>query len=138
VWGVTVAGGPAIARSALGVDAAGDVLYAGSMSALPTDLAQAMVAAGAVRAMELDINPFWVTLGTAPTPGAALSSAVPGQTHSAAIFTEGWQRDFFTVLARPAKSCRLAFPTPAGVAGPDPPLVTCAPRTERPPPAFGG
>jgi hypothetical protein len=127
VWGSTVAGGPGIARSAIGVDKDGNVLYAAAMSALPTDLAQAMVAAGAVRAMQLDINPFWVTFGTASQPGAALVAQVPGETHSPAIFTSGWQRDFFAVLARPSLDCRLVFPAPTGVATADPPITRCAP-----------
>ena len=131
VWGATVAGGPGIARSAIGVDRAGDVLYAAAMSALPTDLAQAMVAAGAVRAMQLDINPFWVTFGAASQPGGPLLAQVPGEDHSPSIFSSGWQRDFFTVLARPSLNCRLVFPAPGGVATAEPPLTRCAPLHEQ-------
>jgi hypothetical protein len=79
LWGATVGAGPAVARSALGVDSAGNAFFAGSMAALPSDLAQAMVTAGAVRAMQLDINPFWVTLGIASQPGGTLVGAAASQ-----------------------------------------------------------
>ncbi|HTU06079.1 MAG TPA: hypothetical protein VMG13_11065, partial [Trebonia sp.] len=42
-WGATLGGGEDVARSALGQDAAGDLLFAGSMSASPQDMAQALV-----------------------------------------------------------------------------------------------
>jgi hypothetical protein len=57
LWGATLGGGEFVARSALGQDAAGQLIFAGSMSASPADLAAALVYAGARRAMELDINP---------------------------------------------------------------------------------
>jgi len=98
-WGATLGGVSDVARSALGEDAAGNLLYAASMSALPADLASALVSAGAVCAMELDINPEWVQLDVAPTPGGALSTAVPGQNRPADQYRAGWTRDFFTVLA---------------------------------------
>lgn len=98
-WGATLGGGSAVARSALGEDAAGDLIYAGSMSAVPSDMAQALIDAGATTAMELDINPEWVQLDTAPTPGAALVTGVPGQNRPADQCQSGWTRDFVTVLA---------------------------------------
>lgn len=98
-WGATLGGGSAVARSALGEDANGDLLYAGSMSAVPADMAQALIDAGATTAMELDINPEWVQLDTAPTPGAPLVAGVPGQNRPANQCQVGWTRDFITVLA---------------------------------------
>lgn len=98
-WGATLGGGTSVARSALGEDAAGDLLYAGSMSALPSDLAGALVSAGTVTAMELDINPEWVQIAVAPSPGGPLATGIPGQNRPADQYVAGWSRDFVTVLA---------------------------------------
>ena len=98
-WGATLGGGDLTARSAVGIDARGDILYAGSMSALPSDLARALVSAGAMTAMELDINPEWVQADTARSPGGPLSAAVPDQHRPADQYLSGWTRDYVTVLA---------------------------------------
>jgi len=102
LWGATLGGGEYVARSALGQDAAGDLLYAASMSASPADLAAALARAGARTAMELDINPEWVQLDAASRPGGPLRAAVRGQNRPADQFLLGWARDFITVLAPPA------------------------------------
>jgi hypothetical protein len=98
-WGATLGGGAYVARSSLGEDAQGDLLFAASMSTVPADLANGLVAAGATTAMELDINPAWVQLATAATPGAALAAQVPGQNRPADQCEEGWTRDFVAVLS---------------------------------------
>lgn len=98
-WGATLGGGAAVARSALGQDAQGNILYAGSMSAVPGDLAAALVNAGAQVGMELDINPEWVQLDYAASAGAPLQTGIPGQNRPASQFQSGWTRDFVTVLA---------------------------------------
>jgi hypothetical protein len=100
-WGATLGGGDLTARSAVGIDARGNVLYAGSMSALPSDLADALVSAGAVTAMELDINPEWVQADTARSPGGPLRAAVRYQHRPADQYLSGWTRDYVTVLAGP-------------------------------------
>jgi hypothetical protein len=69
------------------------------MSAVPADLAYALASRGAQIAMELDINPEWVQLDVARTPGGPLTAAIPGQDRPATQYLEGWTRDFFTVLA---------------------------------------
>jgi hypothetical protein len=69
------------------------------MSTTPADLAAALVAAGAVIGMELDINPQWVQLDAAPTPGAPLAAQVPGQNRPADQCQVGWTRDFVEVLS---------------------------------------
>jgi hypothetical protein len=61
-WGASVAG-VATARSAVGVDGNGALLWAGGRVS-PLDLANALVAAGAVRGMEMDINPDWVNFNS--------------------------------------------------------------------------
>jgi hypothetical protein len=100
-WGASLGGVNATARSALGQDGAGDLLFAASMSALPADLATALVTAGARTAMELDINPFWVQLDMATTPGGPLVAQIPGQNRPADQYLSGWTRDFFAVVAAP-------------------------------------
>jgi hypothetical protein len=100
-WGATLGGGDLTSRGAVGIDARGNILYAGSMRVLPSDLANALVSAGAVTAMESDINPEWVQADTAPSPGGPLSAAVPNQNRPANQYLEGWSRDYVTVLAGP-------------------------------------
>jgi hypothetical protein len=98
-WGATLGGGTYVARSALGADASGDLLYAASMSTPPADLANALISAGAERAMALDINPEWVQMDTAATPGGSLTAQVPGQNRPADQCEAGWTRDFVAVRA---------------------------------------
>jgi len=99
-WGATLGGGAAVARSALGEDAHGNILYAGAMSAVPADLADALIACGAVSAMQMDINPAWVQLAFASGPGGGLNAGVPGQNRPANQYEVGWTRDFVAVLQR--------------------------------------
>ncbi|MGA2828795.1 MAG: phosphodiester glycosidase family protein [Streptosporangiaceae bacterium] len=104
-WGGTVGHVEYTARSAIGQNAAGDLLYAASMATTPTDLADALAGRGARIAMELDINPEWVQLDTASAPGAVLSAAIPRQARPASQYLAGWTRDFIAVLA-PATGTR--------------------------------
>jgi len=99
LWGPTLGGGEYVARSAVGEDAAGDLMFAGSMSTTPADLATALIRGGARIAMEMDINPEWVQLDVASRPGGPLTAAVPGQHRPADQYLVGWTRDFFTVVA---------------------------------------
>jgi hypothetical protein len=98
-WGSTLGGNAAVARSALGEDAAGDIIYAASMTALPVDLAGALVSAGTLTGMQLDINPEWVQLAWSATPGGLLTPGLPGQNRPGDQYQIGWTRDFITVLA---------------------------------------
>jgi hypothetical protein len=98
LWGATLGGGEYVARSAVGQDGYGDLLFAGSASTTPADLAAALAGRGARIAMEMDINPEWVQLDIAPAPGGPLTAAIPGQVRPASQFLSGWSRDFFTVL----------------------------------------
>ncbi len=101
LWGATLGGGEYVARSALGQDASGDLIFAASMSTTPADLAFVLAYAGARIAMELDINPEWVQLDVARHPGGALRASVPGQDRPADQFLSGWARDFIAVLGPP-------------------------------------
>jgi len=97
-WGATLGGGAVVARSSLAEDGAGNLLFAASMDALPADLADALVSVGAVNGMELDINPEWVQLASAATPGGPLAPGIPGQNRPGDQYQVGWTRDFVTVL----------------------------------------
>jgi hypothetical protein len=103
-WGGTIGHQEYVARSALGENAAGALMYAASMSTSPGDLAQALAGAGATVAMELDINPEWVQLDAASRPGGPLKAEIPGQHRPANQYLTGWTRDFIAVLTPPASS----------------------------------
>jgi hypothetical protein len=99
-WGATV-GGSYVARSSAGEDAAGNILFAASMSTVPADLASALISTGAVWGMQLDINPMWIDLTLGPTPDGPFTTFVPGQNRPADQYQVGWTRDFFVVVAAP-------------------------------------
>jgi hypothetical protein len=99
LWGPTLGVVEYVARSSVGEDAAGDLIFAGSMSTTPADLAEALIRSGARIAMEMDINPEWVQLDVATRPGGPLTAAIPGQHRPADQYLVGWTRDFFTVVA---------------------------------------
>jgi hypothetical protein len=105
LWGATVSGAY-VARSAIGQNAAGDLMYAASMYAVPADLASVLAGRGARIAMELDINPDWVQLDASSKPGGRLTAEVPGQYLRADQYLVGWTRDFFTVLGAGAPAAR--------------------------------
>jgi len=105
-WGATVNSSMLVARSAVGEDAQGNIIYAGGMALLPVDLSAALLAAGAVNAMQLDINPEWVQLDAAATAGAPLATQVPGQNRPGDQYLAGWTRDFFAVMALTSVSPR--------------------------------
>jgi hypothetical protein len=105
-WGAVLGGGSITWRSALGVTAAGDLVYAGGPSLSPALLANLMVAADVQRAMELDINPEWVSLATFAHPagigrgGAIGTNLLPAMYFSPTHYLQPDSRDFFAVLAR--------------------------------------
>ena len=98
LWGATLGGGEDVARSAIGQNSAGDIMYAGSMSSTPYDLARALSKYGARTGMELDINPAWVQLDVAHARGGHLHAEVAGQYRPADQYVDGWTRDFVAVL----------------------------------------
>jgi hypothetical protein len=72
LWGATIGGGASVARSAIGQDAAGDLIYAASMSAMPADLASVLASHGARIAMGAGHQP---AMGPAGRRGQARSPA---------------------------------------------------------------
>jgi len=99
-WGGTITGAAGTARSALGENVRGQLIYVASMSATPGDLAAALVRAGAATGMELDINAEWVQLAYARRAGGPLRKGITGQVRPASQYVRGWTRDFIAVLAQ--------------------------------------
>jgi hypothetical protein len=101
-WGATLGGGTRVWRSAVGVDAAGHLLFAGGPALDPATLAGAIIAAGAIRAMELDINPAWVVfISYANGPAGPVGTRLlPSMNFSSDHFLHPYFRDFFAVFAR--------------------------------------
>ena len=122
-WGATFGGGKRVARSGLGEDTFGNIIYVASMSTVPADLARVLVAVGAINAMQLDINPATLQMATAAWPGGPLSAQIPGQQHPSNRCQIGSTRDFVVALAAPATA-------PAAPAAPAvPPTVASTPVT---------
>jgi hypothetical protein len=100
-WGATLGNAVRVWRSAVGVDAHGDLLYAAADLQTAASIAQILQRAGAVRAMELDINSEWVTFNFYGGWGAAApQKLLPDMTRDAARYLTPDDRDFFAVYAR--------------------------------------
>jgi len=100
-WGGTIQNLTTVARSGLGITAAGELVWAAGEQLSPGDLANALVNAGAVRAIELDINPAWVAgyLYVHHPTGPTAVPVVPGQRGIAGSLLAPYSRDFITVVA---------------------------------------
>jgi hypothetical protein len=102
-WGATLGRVIDPARSALGIQADGHLVWAGAEHATVSALADALLSAGVVRAVELDINPEWVAGYVYGHRGGAGPLApipvVPGQQGIPGQYLAPWSRDFFTVVA---------------------------------------
>jgi hypothetical protein len=101
-WGSTVGLRLDVARSAVGITASGDLVWAAGEMLSVTALADALLAAGAVRAIELDINPWWIA-GYLYVHHGSLTpiGLVPGERGIAgAMLTHHNPRDYFTIDAR--------------------------------------
>ncbi len=101
-WGATIGGVTDVARSGIGITAAGELVWAAGAHLSPSSLAEALIGGGAVRAVELDINPDWVAgYVYAHSGGRAFPQpVVPGQFGVSGRFLTPYSRDFFAVLAR--------------------------------------
>lgn len=102
-WGATVGGAVDVWRSGVGIDRAGNLVYAAGPGLNIETLADVLTRAGCVRAMELDINWDWVTFDTyqGSTPsdihGAKL---LAGMERSGDAYLHPGSRDFIAMLAR--------------------------------------
>jgi hypothetical protein len=101
-WGDPLHEQPIVARSALGITSAGDLVWAAGHNLSVRALAEALAGKGVVRAIELDINPRWVAGYLYAHPRRRLTPSpipvVPGQTGIPGQFLAPYFRDFFTVL----------------------------------------
>ncbi len=98
-WGLTLHGVAAVWRSALGVDAAGNLIYAAAAAQTSASLAAVMVELHCVRAMELDINPEWPIFVAYGGPGAAAPSLfVPNPNQIPSRFLYPSTKDFFALF----------------------------------------
>ena len=114
-WGSPLNYRPAEPRTALGVDAQGNLIYIATMTGvLPGQLARALASAGARFGMELDMNPYWPILGASTSPlhsPGEMPVQIPGSEHSPSVFFSGWERDFFVAVAEPVNpSCGWSAP----------------------------
>ncbi|MEI8126999.1 MAG: hypothetical protein WCG86_04175 [Actinomycetota bacterium] len=115
LWGKVITNYFATPRSALGVDALGNVVYLASMNGvLPLTVARALVAVGVVSGLQLDINPYWPILGLSTTRPLHRSTdpwpyRLPGSAQSPKVYSSGWSRDFFVVLANGGR-CLVSTP----------------------------
>jgi len=100
-WGKTFGGLFEAARSALGIDGEGRLVWAAGEHLTPEMLGRALVGAGAVNAVELDINPGWVAgyLYVHGGNGPRAVGVVPGQQGIPGKLLRPDSRDFFTVAA---------------------------------------
>jgi hypothetical protein len=100
-WGVTVGNAIRVWRSGIGVDAAGNLIYAAADDQTVGSLAHILIRAGAVRAMELDINSYWDSFITYAQPDAGSpSNLLPDMTRSPDRYLTPDDRDFFAVYTR--------------------------------------
>jgi hypothetical protein len=100
-WGQTLGNAVRVWRSAVGVDAHGNLLYAAADLQTAGSIARILQRAGAVRAMELDINSEWVTFNFYSGWGAfGAQKLLPDMTRDATRYLSPDDRDFFAVYAR--------------------------------------
>jgi hypothetical protein len=98
-WGAVLGGGVYTWRSGLGIDASGNLVYAGGPGLDARSLAQVLIQAGAVRAMELDINPQWVSFCYYTGPGSG-GDLISGMFYGPSHWLSGSRRDFIAVFTR--------------------------------------
>jgi hypothetical protein len=99
LWGLTLGGAQSVWRTAIGIDANGNLVYVAAPEQTSASLAQIMVQLHVVRAMQLDINPEWpifVTYGAAGARGATLFVPNPNQVPTRFLFPS--TKDFFAVF----------------------------------------
>jgi hypothetical protein len=100
-WGYTLGGVTFTPRTAVGVDAHGNVMFVIASEATVISLAQILQHIGAVRGMEYDINPEWHTLITYSHDNGLGPTMVEPQTQqSPDRYLTPDDRDFMAVFAK--------------------------------------
>ncbi len=101
LWGATLGGAAQVWRSAIGIDAHGNLMYVAGPEMSIDMLAAALVHMGAERAMELDINTYWPTFNFFTQPGASgATMLVPNPDQSISRYINQDSRDFFVVYSK--------------------------------------
>jgi Phosphodiester glycosidase len=100
-WGYTLGGVTFTPRTAVGVDAHGNVMFVVASEATVISLAQTLKHIGAVRGMEYDINPEWHTLITySHRNGLGAAMVEPQAQQSPDRYLTPDDRDFMAVFAK--------------------------------------
>ena len=100
-WGYTLGGVTFTPRTAVGVDAHGNVMFVVASEATVISLAQILQHIGAVRGMEYDINPEWHTMITYSHRGGLGASMVePQNQQTASRYLTPDDRDFMAVFTK--------------------------------------
>ncbi len=100
-WGYTLGGVTFTPRTAVGVDAHGNVMFVVASEATVISLAQILQHIGAVRGMEFDINPEWHTLITySHKRGLGPTMVEPQNQQSPDRYLTPDDRDFMAVFAK--------------------------------------
>ncbi len=101
LWGATLGGGTAVWRTAVGLTARGDLVYAAADGQTPASMATLLIKIGAVRALELDINPEWPSfIAYDARGGAKPDKIVPNPQEPTNRYLAPDSRDFFAVYTR--------------------------------------
>jgi hypothetical protein len=109
-WGYTLWGRVRVWRTAVGIDARGNVIYAAANGQTVITLAKILRHAGAVRAMQFDINPEWPTLITySHRHGLNPTKVVPNVQQAVTRYLVPDDRDFFAVYVRLPGLVRIPF-----------------------------
>ncbi|QMU69574.1 phosphodiester glycosidase family protein [Streptacidiphilus sp. P02-A3a] len=103
VWGLTDGGNSFVARSGVGIDRNGDILYAGGRLMSVETLATVLQRAGAVTAMMLDINLSWpsfISYDGSRTPADPVPYNLVNFVRAPTRYYDQSSRDFVAVYAR--------------------------------------
>ncbi|WP_042383278.1 phosphodiester glycosidase family protein [Streptacidiphilus melanogenes] len=103
-WGFDDGGNPAVARSGVGVDRNGDIVYVGGRLLTVQSLATLLQRAGAVTAMMLDINLSWpsfISYDATKNPHDPVPRNLVNFVRAATRYYDYSSRDFVAVYARP-------------------------------------
>ncbi|MEY9849315.1 phosphodiester glycosidase family protein [Streptacidiphilus sp. MAP5-3] len=102
-WGLDDGGNPAVARSGVGVDRNGDIVYVGGRLLTVQDLATMLQRAGAVTAMMLDINlswPSYISYDATHDPKNPVPHNLVNFVRAPTRYYDYSSRDFVAVYAR--------------------------------------
>jgi len=103
-WGLTDAGMPLVARSGVGMDRQGNIIYVGGRVLSVNSLAVLLHRAGAVTAMMLDINLSWpsfISYNSAKDPSDPVPANLVNFVRGPERYYNQSSRDFVAVYARP-------------------------------------